>query len=295
MRKFITRYFLLFISIVIALSISVSAYGDGVTFYDVSQDSWYYDPILWAVENGITNGTSDTSFSPDDTCTTAQIITFLWRAAGSPEVYSANPFFDVASGAYYEKAAIWAYDNGLTGGNFFYADSPCTRSSTVYYLWMLSGSPQRDTTSPFSDVDSYDDFAQAVIWAVDNGITNGTSSSEFSPYSTCTRGQIVTFLYRWCGIAEVSHRGASDDNTWDTAYDSTVEDSEPIDTWNDVSNGSEVTVPPKSENTERLVWIPVNGGEKYHNNNECSNMIDPIQVSVETAIAEGYTACKKCY
>lgn len=266
------------------------------TFNDVSTDAWYYEPVLWAVENGITNGTSEATFSPNNTCTTAQIITFLWRAAGSPESYIANPFWDVTSGAYYEKAAIWAYTNGLVDGYYFNGDLPCTRSSTVSYLWKLSGRPWASFTHSFSDVSSYDTFVQAVVWAVNNGITNGTSPTEFSPYNTCTRGQIVTFLYRWCNIDNSNYEQSSKGNTANESWDTGNVSSETIPNVPTKENSSSgVTVPTQAETTGNLVWVPTNGGTKYHSSSGCSNMIDPIRVSLETALANGYTACKRCH
>ncbi len=164
-------------------------------FDDVLPGAYYFDPVLWAVERGITNGTTDRTFSPGNTCTTANILTFLWRANGSPEPSAANPFSDVPSGSYYEKAAVWAYENGLVSGNAFNGGSACTRAATMKYLWILAGRPASGTT-PFTDVSPNTDYAKAVSWAVAQGVTNGTTATTFSPDNTCTRGQIATFLYR---------------------------------------------------------------------------------------------------
>ena len=159
-------------------------------FSDVVVGMWYSEPVAWAVENNITNGTSATTFSPDSTCTRGQIITFLWRAAGSPEPTGAAEFTDVAAGAYYEKATAWAAENGMTEGDTFSPEAPCTREMAVEFMWKYAGSPSADAAS-FTDVSS-----DAVNWAVAEGVTNGTTDTTFSPDSICNRGQIVTFLYR---------------------------------------------------------------------------------------------------
>lgn len=161
--------------------------------------AYYYDAVQWAVEKQITAGTTATTFSPNTTCTNGQILTFLWRAKGQPEPTISNPFTDVAENAYYYKAALWAYQNGMVSGASLGADTPCTRSQTVTYLWKLAGQPAATRTSAFADVDGGAEYAQAVSWAVGQGITSGTSATTFAPDGTCTRGQIVTFLYRDMG------------------------------------------------------------------------------------------------
>lgn len=164
-------------------------------FSDVSETDYFAEPVRWAVEKNITTGTSDTSFSPNQTCTTAQILTFLWRANGKPEPGIANPFSDVTADDYYYKAALWAYEEGLISGAGFGGSAPCTRAQTVTYQWKLAGSPTAPSAG-FSDVSDSADYAMAVAWAVQKGVTTGTSSTTFAPDDTCTRGQIVTFLYR---------------------------------------------------------------------------------------------------
>ncbi len=164
-------------------------------FTDVQEGAYFADPVLWAVDNGVTSGTSATTFSPDNTCTTAEIITFLWRASGSPAASGGNPFSDVPAGAYYEQAALWAHENGLVSGSTFNGGTPCTRAATVTYLWKLAGQPAAEAAA-FADVPAGAEYAQAVAWAVQEGVTSGTSSTTFSPDDTCTRAQIVTFLYR---------------------------------------------------------------------------------------------------
>ena len=164
-------------------------------FDDVKVGDFYADAVLWAVEKNIASGTSATTFSPNSTCTRAQILTFLWRANGSPAPTISNPFSDVTSGAYYADAAVWAYEKGLISRSAFGGDTPATRAATVTYLWKLAGSPSASTFA-FTDVPNTADYSQAVAWAVEQGITSGTSKTAFSPDTTCTRGQIVTFLYR---------------------------------------------------------------------------------------------------
>lgn len=180
-------------------------------FVDVPVDTYYYDAVLWAVENGITFGTDDTHFSPDLTCTRAQVVTFLWRAVGCPEVESEMTFTDVVKGSYYEKAVAWAMAEGITKGTSeteFSPDATCNRGQIGTFLWRAAGSPAMLNmtaagpavgSNPFWDVSSMDYFYQAVLWAVDNGITNGTTATTFSPNAECTRAQIVTFLYRNMG------------------------------------------------------------------------------------------------
>ena len=160
-------------------------------FSDVPETAYYADAVLWAVENGITSGTTATTFGPDATCTTAQILTFLWRANGSPVPAGSNDA--VPAGQYYSNAANWALEKGLT--DTFNADTPATRAATMTYLWKLAGKPSADAAT-FTDVTAGAEYAQAVAWAVKEGITAGTSSTTFSPDSTCTRAQIMTFLYR---------------------------------------------------------------------------------------------------
>ena len=167
-------------------------------FNDVMSDSYYAEPVSWAVENKVTSGTSTTTFSPSDTCTNAQILTFLWRAKGFSIPTIQNPFDNVNGNEYYANASIWAYENGLVSGPSFSENIPCTRSMVVTYLWKLAGSP-KSTSSSFSDIPADASYASAVSWAVSKGITNGTSATTFSPNDTCTRGQIVTFLYRSIG------------------------------------------------------------------------------------------------
>ena len=169
-------------------------------FVDVATGSYYEDAVDWAVENGITKGTDDTHFSPDGICTRAQAVTFLWRTAGSPEPETrAIPFADVPVGSYYYDAVLWAVENGITKGTSdttFSPDMTCSRAQFVTFLWRSEKSPAEGTANPFVDVKSTAYYAGAVLWAVENGITKGTTSTTFSPDADCTRAQIVTFLWR---------------------------------------------------------------------------------------------------
>ena len=168
-------------------------------FTDVPASAYYYDAVLWAVENGVTEGTNATTFSPDMSCTRAQMVTFLWRAAGSPEpVTTTNPFTDVNSGVYYYDAVLWAVEQGITSGTSattFAPDATCTRAQTVTFLYRAAGSPAVSGDS-FADVSADAYYADAVAWAVSEGVTVGTSDTTFSPDMNCTRAQIVTFMYR---------------------------------------------------------------------------------------------------
>jgi DNA-directed RNA polymerase subunit RPC12/RpoP len=171
-------------------------------FDDVKDESQYYfDPVYWAVDNGITTGATPTTFSPNTGCTRAQVVTFLWRAAGKPEPTTmANPFNDVKPDAYYYKAVLWAVEKGITTGTSattFRPDQTCTRGQIVTFLWRFNEQPEpKSSTNPFTDVPAGQYYYKAVLWAVEKGITKGTSADKFSPDSTCTRAQIVTFLYR---------------------------------------------------------------------------------------------------
>ena len=170
-------------------------------FKDVETSDYFYEPVLWAVEKKITSGTSSTAFSPDATCTRAQVVTFLWRAFGSPNPKSsASHFTDVKSDSYYFKAVLWAVEKGITAGTSkttFSPEESCTRGQVVTLLWRAMGKPNAITNrNPFTDVASDDYFYDPVRWAVENNITAGTSKRQFSPDSDCTRGQVVTFLYR---------------------------------------------------------------------------------------------------
>ena len=170
------------------------------SFTDVPAGAYYADAVKWAVAEGITSGTSPTTFSPNNGCTRAQMVTFLWRAAGSPEPESDyGPFRDVPKDAYYRKAVLWAAGEGITSGTSATTFSPnatVTRAQTVTFLWRWEGEPEADQRSGFRDVPTGQYYSEAVSWAVEAGITNGTGTTTFSPGQTCTRAQIVTFLWR---------------------------------------------------------------------------------------------------
>jgi len=175
-----------------------------VTFTDVPSSAYYYEPVMWAAENGITGGTAPGKFSPDNVCTRAQVVTFLWRAAGSPEPKSStNPFTDVKSSDYFYKAVLWAVENNITGGTGngkFSPDDNCIRAQVVTFLHRAAKSPEpKSSTNPFVDVAETEYYYKPVLWAVENNITGGTGNGKFSPSGACTRAQVVTFLYRYMG------------------------------------------------------------------------------------------------
>lgn len=167
-------------------------------FYDVPNDAFFYEAVKWAVKSGVTNGLSDTMFGPYESCTRMQIVTFLWRAAGSPEPKTASSFTDVPASAYYAKAVAWAIENGITNGmteTTFAPNATCTRGQSVTFLYRaLKGTASGSAN--FTDVKSDTFYADAINWAVANNVTNGTSNTTFSPNADCTRAEIVTFLYR---------------------------------------------------------------------------------------------------
>ena len=167
-------------------------------FYDVPNNAYFYEAVKWAVKNGITDGVGNNLFAPEQPCTRAQIVTFLWRAAGSPEPKSTVSFADVPAGSYYAKAVAWAVENGITlgtGDGTFSPNATCTRAQSVTFLYRALGTAPT-TVNGFTDVTADAFYADAVAWAVESGVTNGTSASTFSPNNGCTRAQIVTFLYR---------------------------------------------------------------------------------------------------
>lgn len=170
-------------------------------FVDVPADAYYYDAVLWAAKNGITEGTSATTFSPDIDCTRAQMVTFLWRAVGSPEpTTNVCPFTDVDMDSYYGKAVLWAVENGITKGTStttFSPDMACSRAQMVTFICRMADGKPVSSIIAFTDVPADAYYAESVQWAVENGITNGTGDNKFSSDATCTRAQMVTFLYRY--------------------------------------------------------------------------------------------------
>ena len=163
-------------------------------FTDVPVGNWVTDPVVWAVQNNITNGTEKDKFSPGKDCTNAQILTFIWRAYGEPEPTVENPFTNSIPDGY-AKAAVWASEKGMVSGTTFDVDKPCTRAMAMTYLWQAAGSPETEPTGKFTDVDASASYAQAVAWAVANGITKGATDTTFAPENICQRGQIAVFLY----------------------------------------------------------------------------------------------------
>ena len=169
-------------------------------FADVTEESFYSDAIMWAVEEGITTGADRNHFLPDALCQRAAVVTFLWRAAGSPEPENTvNPFVDVPEGSFFYKAVLWALEKGITNGvdeHHFAPFGNCSRAQVVTFLWRANGCPEADAVNPFVDVTEGSFYETAVLWAVENGITNGMSANIFGVDSICNRAQIVTFLYR---------------------------------------------------------------------------------------------------
>lgn len=169
-------------------------------FSDIPPEHYCVEPVIWAVEQEITSGTSETTFSPDAPCTRAQAVTFLWRASGSPTPENPkNPFVDVSENAYYYEAVLWAVENRITLGtssSTFSPDEKCTRAQIVTFLWRLMEPDESSAVNVFADVGNSDYFYLPVCWAVENGITMGMGNNRFVPHDFCTRGQIVTFLYR---------------------------------------------------------------------------------------------------
>ncbi len=177
--------------------------NSGLAFADVKESDYFYDAVKWAVEKAITNGTSATTFGPEEGCTRSQMVTFLWRAAGSPEPTSkTNPFTDVTEDAYYYKALLWAIENGITKGTTdttFSPDETCTRGQMATFLYRNAKSPAVTGGTSFTDVAADAYYSDAVAWAFQQGITKGATDTTFEPDETCTRGQMVTFLYRYLG------------------------------------------------------------------------------------------------
>ena len=182
------------------VSVRVRFTGIGGPFFiDVPEDAWYYEAVKWAVKNGVTKGIGENRFGPDLPCTRAQIVTFLWRAAGCPEPKSTeSPFPDLKPGAYYYKAVVWAAENGITTGDDtgrFDPDATCTRAQSVTFLFRALGTLTEGGTA-FSDVSANSYYADAVAWAAATGVTTGIGEGLFAPNDECTRAQIVTFLWR---------------------------------------------------------------------------------------------------
>ena len=202
------RVLALCLSLPLCLGLTLPAAAAAVPFPDVQETSPDHDAILWAVENGITNGTTETTFSQDAPCTRAQLATFLWRAAGEPApARTEQQFMDVADpGAYYYRAVQWAAEMDMEYYGTFWPHNTCNRLEAAFFLWRAAGSPEMAEDPVFTDVaweglgfdgqPRYLEADDAVVWAVENGVISGTSETTFSSGSPCTRGQVITFLYR---------------------------------------------------------------------------------------------------
>ena len=171
-------------------------------FTDVAEADWFFNPVQWAVQNNVTGGISATEFGPNNSCTRAQVVTFLYAAAGKPEINpTANPFIDVSESDWFYNPVMWAVENGITGGltpNTFGPNETCTRAQVVTFLYAAAGKPAAaDTDNPFTDVSSGDWYLNPVLWAVEKGVTGGKTPTTFAPNETCTRAQVVTFLYAY--------------------------------------------------------------------------------------------------
>ena len=175
-------------------------------FWDVPESAFFFEPVNWAVEQGITKGVGENTFGPGELCNRAQVVTFLWRMAGKPAPASGgSSFTDVAAGSWYENAVLWAVENQVTSGvgdGIFQPEGICNRAQIVTFLWKYAGKPAAEEpgANPFTDVKADDWFAKAVAWAVEQGITKGLSETAFGPGEPCNRAQVVTFLYRYAGI-----------------------------------------------------------------------------------------------
>ncbi len=183
-----------------SLMASADLFDSASGFKDVSNPSdYFYDPVYWAVDHGITTGRTSTTFDPYGFCTRGHIVTFLWRAMDKPGHSIGNPFSDVSSSDGFYDAVLWAYENGITTGQTATTFGPwnsCTRGQIVTFLWRAMGKPEPTGRNPFTDVKASDGFYKAVLWAVEKGITTGRTATTFDPWATCTRGKAVTFLYR---------------------------------------------------------------------------------------------------
>ncbi|MCI8539454.1 MAG: S-layer homology domain-containing protein [Oscillospiraceae bacterium] len=204
---FITRFLSLSVTLCLCLNSWLCAQASGFT--DVPEDQYCYVPVQWAVERGITAGTSPTTFAPGDTCTKGQVLTFLWRAVGSPEpdLPEINPFPLASEDAYYYKALHWALSAGALYDTLDFdfdqvdPDAPCTRLTAIFYMWSVLGYLPENLEHPFTDI-AFSIYTPAVAWALEACVTEGTAPTVFSPDDICTRGQVVTFLFRALYLTE---------------------------------------------------------------------------------------------
>ena len=189
--------------LVMMMSLAPVAFAANDDFEDVASNAWYYNPVNWAVENGITGGISPGKFGPEEKCTRAQVVTFLWAANGKPEPASMNnPFTDVPNSAWYLKPVLWAVENKITSGTTattFGPDVPCNRATIVTFLYAAAGKPEVSGSSAFSDVKDTDWYLKPVLWAAQNDVTGGIGGGKFGPTDPCNRAAVVTFLYKVYG------------------------------------------------------------------------------------------------
>ena len=196
------RFLSLLLIVSLLLSLSLPAVAADAEFTDVEEGSFYEEAVLWAVENGVTYGTTETTFSPDNRATRAEVVTFLWRVAGKPEPLALeNAFTDVVADDWYAASVQWAVEQGITSGTSETTFSPnkvCSRADAVTFLWRAKGRPEPDAEEgPFTDVEADSYYEKAVLWAAGTGVTAGTGETTFSPRQKCNRAQIVTFLHRY--------------------------------------------------------------------------------------------------
>ena len=214
MSKKILAFALVLCMVIAMLPMSVMAEQNVAGFTDVAETDFFYEPVLWAVEEGITNGMTDTEFGPYELCNRAHIVTFLWRANGSPKAEKVvNPFMDVNEGDFWYDAALWALENGITNGTseyLFGATEPCTRAQVVSFLYRANGKPEYDVENPFTDIEEGTFYYDAALWALAEGITTGTTATTFTPDQTVTRAEAVTFLYRSVPTLEEQVEAAAD-------------------------------------------------------------------------------------
>lgn len=287
---------------------SVCFGASAVSFEDIPTDYWASAEIAWAAERGLMNGTSATTFDPGGETLRGQMTVILYRYAGSPAVEPTVVYTDVKSEHYYSDAAIWAVENSIMeqtrlASETMDAAEPISRAEFCTMLMMFSVdsgtyiAPSADT--PFTDTDDLSEAnQQAIAWAYNCGIVNGTSATAFSPDATLNRAAAAAMLCRYenkvvtATPAEAENKASQETVTETTPASSNVTSSEDNQT---SDGGNSVTAPLQAETEGYLVWVPTNGGIRYHSSPNCSKMIDPIQVSIETAKAHGFTACGRCH
>ncbi|MBQ3258821.1 MAG: S-layer homology domain-containing protein [Oscillospiraceae bacterium] len=203
MNRTIKSCLSLLMALCILMSLSPMVFAADNLFTDVKATDWYYSSVLWAKEQGITSGKGEMNFAPNEGCTRAQVVTFLWAANGRPlPLRKCNPFGDVSPDAWYATAVLWAVEKGITSGtssDTFSPDAECTRAQIVTFLYAAVGKPKVTGVSRFADVADTDWYARPVTWAMENKVTSGIGNGNFGPDNICTRAQVVTFLYKVYG------------------------------------------------------------------------------------------------